>query len=270
MEKVQNIPFRVVEIDGRKFDEVRVSSPSEGISLVKHSPKALRLLTARDTKTKWLGFAEGETVPQFLAAGFLPSILATYRKAAGKMAEDLRPGGGLRSLPSGGSWAVSRVLTGHPRPAIARDRLKLAPKTIQVAVNGHSAIRPEDMALPAAIVARSAREYSLRGGSVSLTLRQIAKYSDTSPRGTIGCVVYTSIPIANESAVALGLSSVYFRTVALRIMQALSPNPNDWLPLYRGPGSLPPGTIGLSGELHENLKALKAAGFEIPEGAPHA
>lgn len=176
-----------------------------------------------------------------------------------------KPSRAGKSAPAitGGTWSVPAVLANLPLAAIARQRTKLPPVNLRLALTWSSSVRDETLAPTFAKLARSIWDYTLAGGAVTLTVYGCGKVR-SSTSGAKGLIVECRVPATDIAQLSLGLSVVFLRTIAGPLCTAFSGYPSDNI-LVPDPSEipLPAGTIYIggrtrSGDIGSNLDdALK-------------
>ena len=214
---------------------------------------------------EWIGLGQ-QTKSDFDASGIALKPRNLMKAAIANLVR--KPTKAGKSAPAlvGGAWNTPAVLAGLPLAAIARQRTKLPPLRIGLAISYSASVRDETLAPIFAKLSRAIWDYTLAGGSVDLTVYACGKLRRSS-LGLKGLIVECRVPTQDIAQLSLGLSSVFFRAVAGPLMTAASCAEDDSIRIP-DPSEipLPPGTIFMGGRTHTGdigasldatLKALK-------------
>lgn len=190
-----------------------------------------------------------------LAQGFYTTAREEFFKASAKLETDRYIPGALKPAVAGGAWIVPLVLAGNPMPARIRQRSKLPPVNLDLAVNVWVGVKWEDITRSMARIARAAWNYIEAGGAVSITANYVHHFSHAQD-GCKGVVVSIQVPVTNMAAFASAASTQEYRGFTMAFAsQGLSPNVGDGLPLCKWNR---PGLLHITGRPADDDKALAA------------
>jgi hypothetical protein len=245
------------------------SSPAAALAFVRAHPELRECVETRMTDSPdWTGLGDKQSAADLLTSGVSTLAMENFRKAQVALAsESLLIGG--RAIPAiaGGAWNIPAYLTGNPLCARTKPRTKLPHKNFDVSYRATATVNPASIARITALLTRAVWDYTLKGGSCSLTVSYIYGYTDPAPDGAQGMVIRIQIPLSSESAVSLGFSTVLYRGVFMGIASRLT-SPVSGDPIPHRDDLRPTNTLRLTGKKSADLQTLRSAGLDIPADEP--
>jgi hypothetical protein len=208
----------------------------------------------------WNGLG-GQSRADLIATSRGENALKAFNAASAKLqADSLRIGG--RAIPSlaGGAWVIPQYLASNPMCARSKPRTKLPHKDFRFTLQCSAYVNEAELGSIGATIARSLWDYTLAGGTATLTMFYVYGFSANSPAGAEACCFEVAIPLASSNALALALSPAFYRSILmLGVADGISPVPGDCIPMKRH--IKPDNCVPLTGEWKNDRSKLEAIGI---------
>lgn len=200
----------------------------------------------------WSGISD--TFDQWAQSGTYARAFEEFQRAEARLEADRFQPGAMRPAVAGGAWIVPLTLAGNPMPARIRERTKLPPKNLELAISVASSVNWRNISRSMAKIARASWDYLQAGGAVRLTIHYC--YAFHKPQGEARGVIFSiEVPLTSASAFSSAASAQEFRGASIRMAQSLSGLKGDSLPLIR---LLRPGLLDITGRVADDDKAREA------------
>lgn len=208
----------------------------------------------------WNGLG-GQTRADLIATARGNNALAHFNKASAKLqADSLRIGGRAIPAVTGGAWNIPAYLSGNPLCARTKPRTKLPHKDFRFTLQCSAYVDEAELGAIGATIARALWNYTLAGGSATLTMFYVYGFSENSPAGAEACCFEVNIPLASSNALALAMSAAFYRSILmLAVADGISPTRGDCIPMKRH--IAPANCVALRGQWSEDRSKLEAIGI---------
>lgn len=197
----------------------------------------------------WSGITD--TFEDWQRSGTYAQAYSEFQRAEAKLEADRFQPGAMRPAVAGGAWIVPLALAGNPMPARIRERTKLPPKNLELAVSVSCVVDWEDISHSMAKIARASWDYLQAGGAVRVTVNYCYAFSKAQGEAR-GALFSIDVPLTSASAFASAASAQEFRGASLCMAQSLSGLKGDSLPLIR---YAKPGILDITGRVADDEKA---------------
>jgi|SRR6478736_1048448 len=161
-----------------------------------------------------------------------------------------------RAAVTGAVWNIPAVLANIPLSARTRQRAKLPPKAFKLGFFMSAGIDAETMGKLTARIARAIWDYTMAGGSASLTIAMCGNYRFVTSTGTKGLIVETKVNCSDIAGISLALSPAFFRTICGPLMTACSDARGDGIPCPQH-SPLPADYLWLGGIMDRAIEAAE-------------
>ena len=196
----------------------------------------------------WIGLGK-QSMKDFRDSGIAKECVEQTKKAMSALPENKKAYSHAKPAVAGSYWDTPSVLANLPLAARTRQRQKLKPLKITLAVFFSAGISAESIAPLTARLAHAIYNYTEKGGSVDLTIGFISDMRDSEKRYNQG-FVGAKVNAADLSNLVTMLSPVGFRGLGGRMLTALCDSRKNSTRGFATTGDFP-GALLLSGRLSE-------------------
>lgn len=220
------------QIPGGTVDYKFFPSPSAMLAWVNaHDETRQCSIDMANNGERWCGLG-GQSIENLLSTGKGENSLRAFSRAQAKLEAEFRALDRPQPAIAGGAWVIPSVLAGNPMSARMKPRTRLPHKDFRFMLQVSAFTHQEDLSAVMAKIARAAWDYTLAGGTVSLTMFYVYGYRHKGEKGEEGLCIEMQIPLNDSSALALALSCAVYRPVLMGIAsKGTSPCHNDSIPM---------------------------------------
>lgn len=255
--------FKTIELASQKLYHRRFSSPEAVLQWGKTDPviaQAWEVVGSSIQNRDWNGLGD-QSRADLIATARGENALKAFNAAQVKLeADTLRIGG--RAIPAitGGAWVIPQFLASNPMCARAKPRARLPHKDFKFTLQCSAFVNESELGSIGAAIARSLWDYTLNGGTATLTMGYIYGFTNDSPTGETAVYFEVNIPLASSNSVALALSPAFYRSVLMTaVFDGISPTRDDCIPMKRH--IAPDNCVALRGQWREDRSKLEAIGI---------
>lgn len=256
--------FKTIELANRKLYHRRFSSPEAVLQWGKTDPvisQAWEVMGSSIQNRSWNGLGD-QSRADLIATARGENALKAFNAAQVKLeADTLRIGGRAVPAITGGAWVIPQFLASNPMCARAKPRARLPHKDFKFTLQCSAFVNESELGSIGAAIARSLWDYTLNGGTATLTMGYIYGFSDDSPSGEEAIYFEVNIPLASSNSVALALSPSFYRSVLMSaVFDGISPTRGDCIPMKHH--LKPAGFTPLQGQWSTDRDALASLGIK--------
>jgi len=257
--------FTLTEAFGGPVIHKRFTSPEQCISWCNAQPLINAAWQANKTRYQdpaWEGL-DGQDFLDLIKTGRGTNATASFNKAQAKLKTDrLAIGGAPVPALTGGAWVIPAYLSGNPLCARTRPRAKLPYRDFRFSLQCSAYVDQAELGSIGATIARAIWDYTLAGGTCSLTMFYTYGFGRTAPENKAEAVCFeVNIPVSGVTSIALALSTAFYRPVLMNaVSHAISPKESDSIPMKRH--LQPANVVALQGTWSTDRAPLAAVGIE--------
>jgi hypothetical protein len=257
--------FTLTESFGGPVLHRRFTSPEQCISWCNAQPLIYEAWAANKTRHQapaWEGLA-GQDFLDLIKTGRGTNATASFNKAQAKLKTNkLAIGGAPVPALTGGAWVIPAYLSGNPLCARTRPRAKLPHRDFRFSLQCSAWVDQAELGSIGATIARAIWDYTLAGGTCSLTMFYTYGFGIKAPENGAEAVCFeVNIPISGITSIALALSTAFYRPVLMNaVSYAISPKNADSIPMKRH--LQPRDVVALEGTWSTDRAPLAAVGIE--------